>query len=80
MFGRGTENIAQINAYSVWYTDGEPASLVDKDSNAGNIGIKNTSTNKSPHGSGYSETTTSADDVTYYEDMTYKTGIEIVAE
>lgn len=80
MFGRGTENIAQINAYSVWYTDGDPASLVDKDSNAGNIGIKNTSTNKSPHGSGYSETTTSADDVTYYEDMTYKTGIEIVAE
>lgn len=79
-FGRGTENIAQINAYSVWYTDGDPASLVDKDSNAGNIGIKNTSTGKSPRGSGYSETTTSADDVTYYEDMTYKTGIEIVSE
>ena len=64
MFGRGTENIAQINAYSVWYTDGEPASLVDKDSNAGNIGINNTS----------------VDDVTYYEDMAYKTGIEIVAD
>ncbi len=78
--GRGTENIAQINAYSVWYTDGDPASLVDKDSNAGNIGIKNTSEGKSPHGSGYSETETSADDVTYYEDMTYKTGIELVAE
>ena len=77
--GRGTENIAQINAYSVWYTDGKPASLVDKDSNAGNIGIKNTSTGKSPNGSGYSETTTSADDIAYYEDMTYKTGIELVA-
>lgn len=80
MFGRGTENIAQINAYSVWYTDGDPASLVDKDSNAGNIGIKNNSEGKSPHGTGYSEGTTSADDITYYEDMTYKTGIEIVAE
>lgn len=79
-FGRGTENIAQINAYSVWYTDGNPASLVDKNSNAGNIGIKNTSVGKSPNGSGYSETTTSADDIAYYEDMTYKTGIEIVAE
>ena len=80
LFGRGTENIAQINAYSIWYEDGEPASLVDKDSNAGNIGIRNISTGKSPKGTGYSETTTSADDVAYYEDMTYKTGIEIVAE
>ena len=79
-FGRGTENIAQINAYSVWYTDGNPASLVDKDSNAGNIGIKNTSVGNSPNGSGYSETTTSADNIAYYEDMIYKTGIEIVAE
>ena len=39
--GRGTENIAQINAYSIWYDESAtvPASLVDKDSNAGNIGI-----------------------------------------
>ena len=78
--GRGTENIAQINAYSVWYTDGRPASLVDKDSNAGNIGIKNTSKDKSPHGTGYSETRTSADDIAFFEDMTYKTGIELVAK
>ena len=77
--GRGTENIAQINAYSTWYTDGKPASLVDKDSNAGNIGIKNTSTGKSPKRSDYSETMTSVDDIRYYEDMTYKTGIELVA-
>ena len=79
-YGRGTENIAQINAYSVWYTDGKPASLVDKDSNAGNVGVKNTSKGKSPNGSGYTETMTSADDIVYYEDMTYKTGIELVAD
>lgn len=79
-FGRGTENIAQINAYSVWYTDGKPASLVDMDSNAGNIGIKNDSTGVIPGSAGYSESNTSADNVDYYEDTTYKTGIEIVAE
>lgn len=79
-FGRGTENIAQVNAYSVWYTDGKPASLVDMDSNAGNIGIKNDSTGVTPGSAGYAESKTSADNVDYYEDMTYKTGIEIVAE
>ena len=77
--GRGTENIAQINAYSTWYTNGKPASLVDKDSNAGNIGVKNDSTDKSPKRDEYSESMTSADDTRYYEDMTYKTGIELVA-
>jgi uncharacterized repeat protein (TIGR01451 family) len=66
--GRGTENIAQVNAYSVWYTDGKPASLVDMDSNAGNIGIK-TNTEK-----------TSIDDIDYYEDTVYKTGIEITSD
>ncbi|MBR3614465.1 MAG: hypothetical protein IKL55_04740, partial [Clostridia bacterium] len=80
LYGRGEENIAQINAYSVWYEDGNPASLVDKDSNAGNIGIKNTSTEESPKDSEYSEEMTSADDFDYYEDMTYKTGIDITAE
>lgn len=34
---RGIENIAQVNAYSVWYADGSPASLVDRNSNAGNL-------------------------------------------
>lgn len=78
--GRGTENIAQVNAYSVWYTDGKPASLVDMDSNAGNIGIKNDSTGVSPKDPGYTESRTSADDIAYYEDTVYKTGIEIASE
>lgn len=67
--GRGTENIAQINVYSVWYQDGKPASLVDKDSNAGNIGV-------TPSGG----EPTSVDNTDFYEDMTYKTGIEIIAD
>lgn len=79
-FGRGTENIAQVNAYSVWYTDGKPTSLVDMDSNAGNIGIKNDSTGVIPGSGGYAESETSADNIDYYEDMTYKTGIELVAD
>ena len=80
IYGRGTENIAQVNAYSVWYTDGKPAALVDMDSNPGNIGIKNDSTGVVPGEAGYSESLTSADNVEYYEDTTYKTGIEIVAD
>lgn len=79
-YGRGTENIAQVNAYSVWYTDGKPTSLVDMDSNAGNIGIKNDSTGVIPGSASYAESMTSADNVDYYEDTTYKTGIEIVAD
>ena len=80
-YGRGTENIAQIDAYSVWYTDGKPASLVDKDSNAGNIGVKNTSDEDiSAKDEEYSEEITSADDVDFYEDMTYKTGIQLMIE
>lgn len=64
----GTENIAQLNAYSVWYTDGKPASIVDMDSNVGNLGVVDDSGRVG-----------SADDPTYYEDTTYKTGIEIYA-
>lgn len=79
-YGRGTEGIAQVNAYSVWYTDETPASLVDKNSNAGNIGIKNETTDVSAKLSTYKETTTSADDIDFYEDTTYKTGVQIVAE
>lgn len=71
--GRGIENIAQINAYSVWYDQlaTKPASIVDVDSNAGNIGVTN--------GEG-SKNVGSADDITLYEDTTYKTGVEIAAE
>ena len=70
---RGTENIAQINAYSIWYDQAatEPASIVDVDSNAGNIGVTN--------GEG-SKNVGSADDIDLYEDTAYKTGIEITAE
>ena len=71
--GRGIENIAQINAYSVWYDQlaTKPASIVDVDSNAGNIGVTN--------GEG-SKNVGSADEISLYEDTAYKTGIEIAAE
>ena len=65
---KGQENIAQINTYSVWYDDGKPTSMLDMDSNAGNIGEKNTSKER-----------VSADDINYYEDNVYKTGIDITA-
>ena len=67
-YGRGMENIAQVNAYSVWY-DGtnKPASIVDCDSNAGNVGTDDDGGE------------TSVDDVEYYEDTVYKTGIDITA-
>lgn len=58
---RGIENIAQVNAYSVWYMDNKPASLVDRNSNVGNLGANG----ESP------------DDITKYDDTTYKTGVEI---
>lgn len=58
---RGLENIAQLNSYSVWYTNGKPASLVDKNSNVGNLGYDGAS----------------PDDYTKYDDTTYKTGIVI---
>ncbi len=96
---RGLENIAQINLYSIWYDDenGEkPASIVDMDSNAGNIGNTNDelvdklkdnvdSANrkatveqaKADKAGKY----TSADNWDpYYEDTTYKTGIELTAD
>ena len=64
--GRGIENIAQVNAYSVWYEeDGKPASIVDCDSNAGNVGLDNDGNE------------ISVDDIQYYEDSVYKTGIDI---
>lgn len=58
---RYLENIAQVNAYSVWYMDNKPASLVDRNSNVGNLGANG----KSP------------DDISEYDDTTYKTGVEI---
>ena len=70
---RGLENIAQVNAYSVYYLNdkGEyvPAGLIDKDSNAGNIGVKDTQGNM-----------TDCDDVKFYEDTIYKTGIVMAAD
>ena len=67
---RGIENIAQVNAYSVHYDNGDPAALVDVDSNAGNVGVGEGRDNRSEG---------NPDDVSLYEDMTYKTGIEIIA-
>ena len=63
---RGLEGIAQINAYSVWYSEDltKPASLVDRNSNVGNIGAEG----ESP------------DDYTQYDDTVYKTGIVISVE
>lgn len=67
--GLGTENIAQINLYSIWYAESDkPASIVDKDSNAGNVGINN------------DKQTDSADNEAIYEDNIYKTGIDITAK
>ena len=93
--GRGLEGIAEVNAYSVWYADGSEAALVDMDSNAGNIGNQNSNlidklkdekdtsarktildTSKNEKASNY----VSGDEYTYYEDMTYKTGIELTAD
>ena len=65
---KGQENIAQINLYSVWYEDGKPTSMLDMDSNSGNIGEKNSSKDR-----------VSADDSNYYEDNVYKTGVDITA-
>lgn len=91
---RGIEGIAQVNLYSVWYEDGKPASLVDMDSNAGNIGntndglvdkLKNVADTQTRKGivdaAKASKAYASADSwEPYYEDMTYKTGIEITAD
>lgn len=69
-YGLGTENIAQVNLYSVWYAESDkPASIVDKDSNVGNVGIKDND-----------KVVDSADNKQIYEDTMYKTGINITAE
>lgn len=80
---RGTENIAQVNGYSVWYAHNHlPASIVDMDSNVGNVGLKNEydpdDYSTFPRTDKVKET--SVDDIDYYEDTVYKTGIEIIAE
>ena len=89
-FGRSTENIAQIHAYSIWYTDAsthrtptKPAGLVDKDANAGSIGDDNTTINKDANGNVTSITTpktATLDNANLYEDNTYKTGVNITAK
>lgn len=82
--GGGNEGIAEISAYSTWYqdynTDGStaikngeniiPAGLIDKNSNPDNLGDRDngmTDTGK--------ENMASIDNVKFYEDDTYKTGI-----
>ena len=93
---RGLENIAQVNLYSIWYEDGKPASIVDMDSNTGNIGNTNdelvdklkdnvdSASRKSTVEQAKAEKVgkyTSADNWDpYYEDTTYKTGIELTAD
>ncbi len=91
---RGIEGIAQVNLYSVWYEDGKPTSLVDMDSNAGNIGNTNdglvdklkdvvdTETRKGIVNTAKASKAYTSGDAwePYYEDMTYKTGIEITAD
>ena len=93
---RGLENIAQVNLYSIWYEDGKPASIVDMDSNAGNIGNTNdelvdklkdnvdSASRKSTVEQAKAEKAgkyTLADTWDpYYEDTTYKTGIELTAD
>ena len=70
-YGLATENIAQINLYSVWYEDSDKeTSIVDRDSNAGNIGMKDT----------INKVIDSADNMKLYEDTVYKAGIDISAE
>lgn len=78
---RGTENIAQVNGYSVWYAHNHlPASIVDMDSNVGNVGKKNTQPADDYSVVPHNVEETSVDDIDYYEDTVYKTGIEIIAE
>lgn len=68
-YGLETENIAQVNIYSVYYkTNDKPSALVDKDSNVGNIGINDEGQ------------VDSADNKDIYEDTVYKTGISITSE
>ncbi len=71
-YGLDTENIAQVNMYSVWYDKEakKPTSIVDRDSNAGNIGMSDTINKK----------VDSADNRAIYEDTIYKTGIRITAK
>lgn len=78
-FGRGQEGIAEISAYSTWYQEYDttkspatnkgnelkPAGLVDRNSNPDNLGDDN------------SGAEVSVDEIGFYEDDTYKTGIEM---
>ena len=62
------ENVAEISAYSTYYKDGDSyksASLVDKDSNPGN------------YGENYGAAVTDDGYIKYYEDDTFKTGINL---
>lgn len=65
------DNVAEINAYSTYYSDNKPAGFVDKNSNPGNIGLK-TDANKTEGIEG-----NSIEDYSEYENDTYKTGITL---
>lgn len=63
------ENVAEVSAYSTYYKEGEiykSASLVDKDSNPGNFGEAYDGVDV--NNAGY---------IKYYEDDTFKTGINL---
>ena len=90
---RYLEGIAQVNMYSVWYADvesngyfrGKEASLVDRDSNPGNIGLGDIDA-RCVHGvptyinpTDPSLAMTDIDNIPSYDDTAYKTGISISA-
>ena len=91
---RFLEGIGQVNMYSVWYADdesngyfrGHEASLVDRDSNAGNIALGDIdaqSLNGVPqylNPTSPEEAMTSVDNIDSYDDTAYKTGISVYAD
>lgn len=88
-YGRGTEGIGEISAYSTWYKnydttgqtatvkttplgfDVRPAGLVDRNSNPDNLGLGNAE----PNTGASQQANESIDNVVFYEDDTYKTGV-----
>lgn len=64
-------NIVEINAYSTYYQDNKPAGFVDKNSNAGNLGLKTDSSKTAGNENN------SIEDYSEYENDAYKTGITL---
>ena len=91
---RFLEGIGQVDMYSVWYANdesngyfaGKPASLVDRDSNPGNIGLGDIDAgwvNGSPtyiNPTSPEAAMTTIEDISKYDDTAYKTGINIYAD